>query len=55
MWDKFAADLYLEFKCAKGFPNQEPAYKNAKGRDLLWFLIPIYGFLIFLEVIESRR
>ena len=53
-YDKIASDLYLGLLVAENYPEQELEYKKAKWYDLLWFLIPIIGFLIFYEKIHNR-
>ncbi len=49
-----AGRLYLDFMVAADYPEQEPAHKAARNRDLLWLLIPIVGFMIFILAIEDR-
>lgn len=49
-----AAKTYLEFLIASDYPEQEPAHKVAKNRDLLWFLVPVMGFLLFALAIQER-
>jgi len=48
-----AARLYLAFLCAGRYPDQEPAWQAARWYHLLWFLIPIVGFLEFIISIED--
>lgn len=49
-----AGRVYLDFLVAEEFPEQEPAYQCAEWYDLLWFLIPIVGLILFIEIINSR-
>lgn len=53
-WDKLAGEWYLDFLVATNYPEQCPQSEVAKGRDLLWLLIPIVGFLIFIDTIDQR-
>lgn len=49
-----AARVYLGLLVSSDYPKQEPAHTVARNLDLLWFLIPIAGFLLFLETIKAR-
>ena len=49
-----AQQLYTHLMCAEGFEEQIPESKYAKNTDLLWFLLPIVGTLLFFLVIEER-
>ena len=49
-----AAKLYLDFHVATDYPEQEPAHTVASNWDLLWFLIPILGIMLFTLSIEER-
>lgn len=49
-----AKEIYLELSCSKGYENQTPEYKCAKGKDLIWFIIPVIGVLFFINSIENR-
>jgi hypothetical protein len=53
--DNIAGELYLELLVATDYPEHEPEYLNAKWYDLLWFIVPICGFLIFVEQVRSRK
>ncbi len=53
--NKFSGKVYLGCVCAEDYPEQEPEYKLAKWYDLLWFLVPILGFLLFVVSIEERK
>lgn len=50
-----AARVYLDLVVAGKHPEQEQAYKAARNLDLLWLLIPVAGFLFFLETIKARH
>lgn len=52
--NELSKNIYLELLCSKGYENQTPEYKYAKGKDLLWFIIPVIGFLFFINSIENR-
>ena len=52
--NKLAAKIYLNLLYAECCPEQEPAHQVAKWYDLLWFLIPIIGFVLFVIIIEGR-
>lgn len=49
-----AARVYLSLLFAGNYPDQEPAWQAAKNRHLLWFLVPIIGFLLFILCIEDK-
>lgn len=49
-----AQKTYLSILMADNYPEQEPAYICAKWYDLLWFIIPMLGFLIFIAVVNNR-
>ena len=53
--NKYAQDMYLGLLCAENYPEQEPAYKNARWFHLFWLLVPILGFLIFILIIENKE
>ena len=53
-YDKTARDVYLSILCAEKYPEQCPTCDSAKWYDLLWFLIPIAGVLVFIISIEER-
>jgi len=50
----FAAKFYLCFLCAENYREQAPAWAKAKNRDLLWMLVPVVGFMMFIEAVEAR-
>lgn len=50
---KLASRLFLEFLCAENYPEQEPAWQAARWYHLFWLLIPICGFLFFIEAIRG--
>ncbi len=49
-----AGELYLDFMVAQNYPEQKPAHKVASNWDLLWFLVPIIGFMFFVMTIDDR-
>lgn len=49
-----AGKIYLTMCVAMDYPEQEPAHAVAKNRDLLWFMIPIVGPLLFTLAVEGR-
>ena len=49
-----AARAYLDVLCARDYPEQEPAHAVAKNADLLWFLVPVCGLVLFVSAIEAR-
>jgi hypothetical protein len=51
--NKLARDTYIKIFNAKGYEDQEPAYKAAKWYHLLWFLVPIVGFILFVIHVEE--
>lgn len=50
-----AAKVYLDCLVATKYPEQEPAHAVASNWDLLWFLVPICGFLLFTLSIQDRH
>ena len=53
--NKIASNCYLDLLVARDYPEQEPEHKNARWYDLFWYLVPIIGFLLFVESIRSRN
>lgn len=51
---RLARSVFLVLYVAERHPEQEPACDHARGRDLLWLLIPLVGFVIFLATIDDR-
>jgi len=51
----FPQKVYLDLLVAREYPNQEPEYKNAKWYHLFWLFFPIFGFLIFIEIIRDNH
>ena len=49
-----AAKVYLSFMVAENYREQSPAWAKAKNRDLLWMLVPVVGFMMFIEAVEAR-
>jgi len=52
--NKYAQKVYLDLLCAKGFKEQEPAYTHAMWYHLFYFLIPIVGFMLFINAVNRR-
>ncbi len=50
-----AGKLYLDLLVATDYPEQEPAHESANNWDLLWFMVPVVGFLIFIEATKKRH
>lgn len=50
-----AAHIYLGLKVAEEYQEQEPAWKAARWYHLLWFLVPVVGFLGFLSSVERNH
>ncbi len=51
----FAAKVYLSGLVTENYRKLSPAWRYAKNTDLLWFLVPITGFSMFIQAIESRQ
>ena len=49
-----ARNLYLTIAAAEEYPEQEPHHAYAKWHDLLWFIIPIVGFVLFYAGVRAR-
>ena len=52
---RVAKDFYLALVCASGYEDQEPACNYAKWYDLLWFALPIIGFVLFINIVKDRH
>lgn len=52
--DRYAGKIYLSAICATNYPEQAPEHAFAKWYDLLWLLIPMVGYVLFVETIEAR-
>jgi len=53
-WNRYAGRIYLSLIVADNYPEQAPEYKLARWYDLFWLLIPMIGFMIFMESIKKR-
>lgn len=53
---EYARDIWLDLVCAteRQVQHQEPAVAFVRGRDLLWFLVPIIGIIFFVEAPRAR-
>ena len=49
-----AQQLYISLLHADGYEDQVPEYIAARVWHLLWLLIPVIGFLIFVEWVRFR-
>lgn len=47
-----AQRAYLDCLCARGYEEQEPEFISARWYHLLWFLVPVIGFLLFVEAVR---
>lgn len=52
--NKTAKELYLGLFAAEDYPEQCPESEYAKWYDMLWFALPVVGFLMFVIAIEDR-
>ncbi len=51
--DAFSRNLYLDLIHARGYECQEPEHENARWYHLLWFLVPVIGFMMFIVHIKD--
>ena len=50
-----AGIVYLWLHNAEDFVEQCPEAFKAKNIDLLYFIIPVVGVLLFTQVVKNRR
>lgn len=51
----FVQRMYLDSICCPwSLRWQDPEYQAARWYDLFWWIIPMIGFIIFLESIKAR-
>jgi beta-lactamase regulating signal transducer with metallopeptidase domain len=49
-----AQKMFLDLLVAYELPEQEPEHIAARWYHMLWLLVPICGFILFIQAIQNK-